>query len=340
MIVGTTATAQAAIHTGKSNTRLIFSTGSAVPLITAQRGRISVVSMMFAPMMLPTESDDSFLRIAVRVVTSSGSDVPRAITVKPIIVSLMPIPVAIVLPDETRNSAPNTIEAVPRMKKKILEGTSFFSYESISSEPAAFLPSRRLLIINTRKIAQRINADQVGSIPLKERTVRPIIAPRRRIPFNENSFLLITPAIATRETPIISVVLAVTEPTALPIASCAEPFIAARTDTKSSGNVVAKETTVAPTTTPGNALYVQGEEFDTYVNSAGQTLTSMLLSEGFNAGDTHYIEGKQTENSGNGASINEWSKTYNVLWRVRAAGAEIATYTVNAYDYIVLNKGN
>ena len=109
-----------------------------MPLITAQRGRISVVSMMFAPMILPTESDDSFLRIAVSVVTSSGSDVPRAITVKPIIVSLMPISVAIVLPDETRNSAPNTIAAVPRTKKRTFEGISFFSWASISSPSAPF----------------------------------------------------------------------------------------------------------------------------------------------------------------------------------------------------------
>ena len=47
MIVGTTATAQAAIQTGKSNTRFILSTGRAVPFITAQSGRMSVVSMMF-----------------------------------------------------------------------------------------------------------------------------------------------------------------------------------------------------------------------------------------------------------------------------------------------------
>ena len=59
----------------------------------------------------------------------------------------------------------------------------------------------------------------------------------------EKLFLFTAPAIATRETPIIRVVLAVTEPTALPIASCAEPFIAALTETKSSGRVVAKETT-------------------------------------------------------------------------------------------------
>ena len=93
----------------------------------AQSGRIKVVSMMFAPMMLPTESEDSFLRIAVSVVTSSGRDVPRAITVKPTMVSLMPMPNAMVLPDATRNSAPKTIAAVPITKNAIFEGISFFS---------------------------------------------------------------------------------------------------------------------------------------------------------------------------------------------------------------------
>ena len=112
---------------GKSNTRLIFSTGRGVPLITAQRGRIRVVSMILAPIMLPTESEFSFFLIAVRVVTSSGREVPSAITVKPMIASLMPMPDAIVLPDETRNSAPKTIAAVPIMKKITFPGISFFS---------------------------------------------------------------------------------------------------------------------------------------------------------------------------------------------------------------------
>ena len=125
--MGIIATAQATIQTGKSKTRLILSTGRGFPFITAQRGRIKVASIILAPIMLPTERDASFLRMAVRVVTSSGSEVPRAITVKPMIVSLIPMPEAMVLPEETRNSAPKMIEAVPIIKKKIFEGISFFS---------------------------------------------------------------------------------------------------------------------------------------------------------------------------------------------------------------------
>ena len=85
----------------------------------------------------------------------------------------------------------------------------------------------------------------------RESSVRPITAARSRPPLREKLLRLMMPAIATRETPMISVVLAVTEPIALPMASCAEPFIAARTETSSSGRVVAKETTVAPTTNFG-----------------------------------------------------------------------------------------
>ena len=119
IIVGMIATAQAVMHTGKSKIRFIFSTGRGCPFITAHKGRISVVSIMFAPIILPTEREFSFLRIAVSVVTNSGSDVPRAIIVKPIIVSLIPTLVAIVLPEETRNSAPKTIAAVPIINHKI-----------------------------------------------------------------------------------------------------------------------------------------------------------------------------------------------------------------------------
>ena len=116
---------------------------------------------------------------------------------------------------------------------------------------AFFLPSITLLIINAKKIAHRMNADQVGSHPPRERTVSPTVDARKSPPLNANSFLFTRPAIATKETPIMRVVLAVTEPTALPIASCAEPFIAALTDTRSSGSVVANDTTVAPTTNFG-----------------------------------------------------------------------------------------
>ena len=46
--------------------------------MSAHSGRMIVMSMMFAPRMLPTDIEDCFLTIAVIAVTSSGSDVPMA----------------------------------------------------------------------------------------------------------------------------------------------------------------------------------------------------------------------------------------------------------------------
>ena len=61
-----------------------------VPEAREQRGRIRVRSRMLAPMILPAERSCSFFRIAARVVTSSGMDVPTATTVMPMIRSGIP----------------------------------------------------------------------------------------------------------------------------------------------------------------------------------------------------------------------------------------------------------
>ena len=222
IMVGIIATAQAAIHTGKSNTRLTASTGSASAFITAHKGSIRVASMMFAPMMLPTESEFSFFLIAVKVVTSSGKEVPSAITVNPIMVSLMPIPDAMVLPEETKNSAPSTMPIVPKTNQSIFLGISFLgkdSPSSVFSRDAPFFPSIKFSTIKAMNMSHKIAADQTGKDIFMESSVSPTIAVSSKPPFKENSFLFTTPAIATSDTPIMRVVLAVTEPIALPIAS-------------------------------------------------------------------------------------------------------------------------
>ena len=56
-----------------------------LPPETAEHtGRIMVRSMTLAPMILPTDMEASFLAMAVRVVTSSGREVPMATMVTPI----------------------------------------------------------------------------------------------------------------------------------------------------------------------------------------------------------------------------------------------------------------
>ena len=54
--------------------------------------------MTFAPMMFPTDMDASFFAMAVRVVTSSGRDVPTATIVTPMMLDGTPIKRASSLP--------------------------------------------------------------------------------------------------------------------------------------------------------------------------------------------------------------------------------------------------
>ena len=54
------------------NTELL--TGILPPDIKAQIGKIKAVSITFAPIILPTEIEDSFFTIAVIVVTNSGKE--------------------------------------------------------------------------------------------------------------------------------------------------------------------------------------------------------------------------------------------------------------------------
>ncbi len=68
-----------------------FQRPGGLPCKSAHSGIISVRSMIFAPMILPTDSEDCFFRIAVMVVTSSGSEVPIAIMVAAITESGTPI---------------------------------------------------------------------------------------------------------------------------------------------------------------------------------------------------------------------------------------------------------
>ncbi len=62
---------------GRSYLAEVAAMGSAFPDTREHRGKINVRSMMFAPRILPTESEDCFLMMAVTVVTSSGREVPR-----------------------------------------------------------------------------------------------------------------------------------------------------------------------------------------------------------------------------------------------------------------------
>ena len=71
---------------------------SCPPDTAEHTGRIMVRSMTLAPMMLPTDMEASFLAMAVRVVTSSGSEVPMATIVTPMMLEGTPSSSASSLP--------------------------------------------------------------------------------------------------------------------------------------------------------------------------------------------------------------------------------------------------
>ena len=91
-----------------------------MPDTIEQSGIISVKSKTLAPIILPADNADCFLTIAVIVVTSSGSEVPTATIVTPIILSETLSHLAISLPLSTSKSAPTTIAAAPTTNLMIL----------------------------------------------------------------------------------------------------------------------------------------------------------------------------------------------------------------------------
>ena len=121
---GISASIQTAKQTGKSIKPACLAIGSDWPEIIEHSGIINVKSKILAPMILPKDNDDCFLLIAVIVVTSSGSDVPIAISVRDIILSDIPTASASKLPLSTSKSAPYTIAAAPTMNFVILMAIS------------------------------------------------------------------------------------------------------------------------------------------------------------------------------------------------------------------------
>ena len=93
---------------------------------------MSVVSMTFAPITFPTDIDACLLTIAEIAVTSSGSDVPIATIVTPIIASETPHAAAILLPLLTRSCEPMTIPAAPPITRRMLSVTDFLSVFGLS----------------------------------------------------------------------------------------------------------------------------------------------------------------------------------------------------------------
>ena len=73
----------------------------------------------FDPRMFPMTISLCFFMAAIMQVESSGSDVPMAMTVRPIMASGMPIIVALVCAPLTKISAPAAIKISPVSRKKV-----------------------------------------------------------------------------------------------------------------------------------------------------------------------------------------------------------------------------
>ena len=110
--------------------------GVILPAKRTGRARTMQILKMLLPTMLPTRRSDSPFLAAEMVVTSSGREVPRAMTVREMMRSEMPMVVAIVLAELTTSSLPPTTPTRPRMTKKKDLPSLYFGF---STSLASFL---------------------------------------------------------------------------------------------------------------------------------------------------------------------------------------------------------
>ena len=88
------------------------------PEIAIGSARTIQILKILLPTMFPTRRSDSPFLAAVTVVTSSGREVPSAMMVREMILSEIPIAVAIVEADWTTSSLPATMPISPRITRK------------------------------------------------------------------------------------------------------------------------------------------------------------------------------------------------------------------------------
>ena len=206
---------------------------------------------MFAPMMLPTDRDDCFLRMAVMVVTSSGSEVPMAIMVAPMMASGTPSICASAVPLSISSCAPSTMAAAPNTNLPILSATvrpSVLGRASCSgaSSDCSRRAATRLSAIKHTKMTRIKTLSRMDNCPSRVKPNRTAIAASSSTALTAYCRRGMVHSMQMSDRHMIRPVLAVTEPTALPMAMSALPSSAEKTDTSISGIVVAKLTTVAP----------------------------------------------------------------------------------------------
>ena len=161
IIVGIVATSTRTNAAGKSIIADDDEIGSDLPEIIDARGIIRVKSKILAPRILPTDSDDCFLTIAVTVVTSSGREVPTATIVIPIILSLTCINLASALALSTSSCAPPTIPATPSTNLMIFV-TITFPVGLILVSSSAFVVLSSFFVFNAERTFSKIKTTKAA----------------------------------------------------------------------------------------------------------------------------------------------------------------------------------
>lgn len=113
----------------------VFLNDEEVILPNIETGIPNTIHMLkiLLPIILPTKISCSFFRDDIIVVTSSGSDVPIAIIVSDIILSVTPIFLAILVALSTTKSLPRTIAIRPNTVNNMAIGVVYFEGSSFSS---------------------------------------------------------------------------------------------------------------------------------------------------------------------------------------------------------------
>ena len=139
--------------------------------------------------------------------------------------------------------------AAPSTNLAALERISFLLTITPSEaffNPAAFFPFEMLSHMLTANITRSTMLSMTPVNPSRENNRRSAVDNMRKAAFKPMLFLFAMLGRHIIDIAIMSPVLAVTDPTALPIAISTLPFRAAKSDTRSSGRVVARLTMVAP----------------------------------------------------------------------------------------------
>ena len=190
-----TAMAATSAHIGISRYTVCCTDCSAMwspsPEISAHSGRMIVISMIFAPRMLPTDIDDCFLTMAVMAVTSSGSEVPMATIVTAMMRSDTPSSWARTVPLSTSRFEPTTRHAAPtanstRFFRSALRLLSTTAAPSVCSSAESFFALRMFSMMNATNSASTIRLSGRLSTPSRHKSQSTSVLTTIKTPFTAN----------------------------------------------------------------------------------------------------------------------------------------------------------